>query len=310
MGRANSCCSGISHEILDAEGFVRLFFIKNPRKWLTKEDVASYLQQNGKKLAPGSLYNVFYRLKRIDFLKSRRSSFAEYSLGEVSCENHRMGGVSLGHRCWRIDFFDYLGTLDWDRVQAVHDIHLWTPVIDSGFVDGSWKWHPHSKYFSKVVMEGGLRFELRANANVRTLSVIVTCGNDPVTYGYSGLVKLFSAISNVQARYVQGVQGAEDWIVREWHFGRDARGSLAGPDFALTFEDWFGDLVRVYKRHDGNIRAERVENPNVRVGELLGIRPSKADFRTDVGGKVRKNQSQYVCDLAVSSSNGIVDRTW
>jgi len=63
MGRANSCCSGISHEILDAEGLVRLFFIKNPRKWLTKEDVASYLQQNGKKLAPGSLYNVFYRLK-------------------------------------------------------------------------------------------------------------------------------------------------------------------------------------------------------------------------------------------------------
>jgi len=262
----------ISYEILSSSDSVRWFFVNNPKKWFTKEDVLAFLEEKEKKLAVGTLYNLFSTLKRIGFLESRRSSFALYRLADIKNEIHPIGGVSLGvkPRLFKLDFFRYLETLAWEDVRRVHDVHLWVSIGSWGFVDSEWENHVRRKCFVRRVVVDGLRFELRVNYGVGSLSVIVKCANEPVAVGFEGLTSLFSVLSSVRGKYCPGVPSVAEWTVKEWHFGRDTKGGISGLDFDVSFKDWFGNLVRVYSRHDKKARIERVENPNVKVAKLLG----------------------------------------
>ncbi len=101
--------------------------------------------------------------------------------------------------------------------------------------------------------------------------VSVGCANAPIAVGIEGLTRFYSVLCGVRGRFLSSVSVPEvhAWKVTQWHFGRDSKNSIAGADFALSFHDWFGNLCRVYSRHDGHVRLERVENPNVRFQKLL-----------------------------------------
>jgi hypothetical protein len=103
--------------------------------------------------------------------------------------------------------------------------------------------------------------------------VIVECANEPIAFELEGLMRLYSLVSWVRAEYCNdaGVPNIGDFTVIQWHYGRDTKGSIEGADFALSFKDRVGNLARVYSRHDGMVRAERVENPNLKFAALLGI---------------------------------------
>jgi hypothetical protein len=83
----------ISCEILEgapqsAEHIVRLFFVKNPESWFTREDVMKHLKKHGKTLKVGSFYNLTSKLMFLGFIESKRSSIALYRLKPLRCENH------------------------------------------------------------------------------------------------------------------------------------------------------------------------------------------------------------------------------
>jgi hypothetical protein len=63
-----------------------------------------------------------------------------------------------------------------------------------------------------------------------------------------------------------------DWIVKQWHFGKDAKNTIAGMNFETTWHDFHGNLVRVYASKSVNgrvVRVERIESPNKFVADLL-----------------------------------------
>lgn len=260
----------ISYEKHSGEQLVRLFFVKNPRTWFTIELIQEFLEENGKKLTSGSLYNIISNLKSIGFLESRRSSFAEYHLRELKSEVHPAGGSSRVRR-WRLDFFDYLEALCWEDVCRVHDIRLWTPVARCDFTGDGWSWRDSQRKFSKHALVGKFRFTFEVYVKARTLVVSVGCANSPIAVGVEGLTRFYSVVCRVRACFLNSVSVPDvcDWIVTQWHYGRDSKDSQSGKDFELTFHDWFKNLCRVYVRHDGHVRLERVENPNIRFTKLL-----------------------------------------
>ena len=86
------------------------------------------LKKKGKKLALGTVYNILSKLKRLDFIESWRSYFAQYRFKHIIHENHPIGVISRDIRTkprwFKLDFFDYLATLNNEDVMRVHDIHL------------------------------------------------------------------------------------------------------------------------------------------------------------------------------------------
>lgn len=268
----------ISYEIRYGEDFIRVFFVRHPGKWFSKEDILDALKKNGRKLKVSYLYNLFSKLTRLGFLETRRSSFTLYRLKDPKCEIDPIGGssrvvgkVAVRPRVWKLDFFNYLETLAWEDINKIHDVHLRTPIGDCGFVDDKWQDHPRSKYKSLKVVEDRLWFELRAHYKAFSLAVIVKCANKPVAVGFEGLTGLFSLLSTVRGKYCPSVPPVGEWTVKLWHYGRDTKGSISGLDFDFSFKDWFGNLCRIYSRHDikKGVRAERVENPNVKFRRLL-----------------------------------------
>lgn len=265
--------SRISYEIHSAEHLVRLLFVKNPNTWFTIEDIMCFLREKGKKMRLGSLYNLLCKLKRISLIKSRRSSFAEYNLNELKSENHPIGASSHVQR-WSLDFSDYLRTLVWEDVCRIHDIRLWTPVESCDFVDGSWKWSDkQGRYWKRELVDGKYRFTFETYVKARTLSVSVGCSNNAVAVDVEGLTHLFSMLCSVRGCFFNSdsVPHVGEWVVKQWHFGRDTKNSISGFSFEVSFHDWFDNLVRIYTRNrvDGKVRVERVENPNIFVSRLL-----------------------------------------
>lgn len=263
-----------SYENYTGEELVRYFFVKNPRAWLNVEDIQACLEKHGKELKMSYLYNILSKLRSLGFIKSRRSSFAEYHLKDLGCEKHPVGVSSLVPRVWRLDFFDYLGTLCWEDVRRVHDIRFWTPVDNCDFVGGDWIWKDgQGMFLRRELVDGKYRFTFQTYVKAKSLVVSVACSNRPVAVDVEGLTHLYSVLCGVRAEYLNSssVPHVDEWIVKQWHYGRDSMNSVSGFSFELSFHDWFGNLIRIYTRHgvDGKVRLERVENPNILVSKLL-----------------------------------------
>jgi hypothetical protein len=142
------------------------------------------------------------------------------------------------------------------------------------FAGVGWKWNDYQGMFRRrELVDAKYRFMFKAYAKAKTLSVSVGCGNLPVAVDVEGLTYFYSVLCGVRAKYLNSmsVPHVGEWIVKQWHYGRDAKNSISGASFDLSFHDWFGNLIRVYTRHkvNGKVRIERVENPNIRVSKLL-----------------------------------------
>lgn len=55
------------------------------------------------------------------------------------------------------------------------------------------------------------------------------------------------------------VPDVSDWIVLQWHYGRDGACEISGPAFNVSFRIWFGELARIYMRHEGELFKPRME---------------------------------------------------
>jgi hypothetical protein len=267
-----------SRESYSGEQLLALLFILHPGIWYTVKNCEEHLKRCGRRLRRGTIYNLLWMLKQRGVIETDGGiPVRRYRLLQKRSESHPIGGHrrgKFGPLVIKLGFLDYLKTLPFEDVRRIHDIRLWTPIGKVDFADKKWKYVKTQRvYCRRERVDEKYRFVFRAYEKARTLEVCLACTNAPIAVDIAGLNRLYSVLCSVRARFLnsQSVPHAGDWILKQWHFGKDAKNTIAGMSFETTWHDFHGDLVRVYtsKSVDSKVRVERIESPNEFVAMLL-----------------------------------------
>ena len=229
----------------------------------------------------GTIRNAFSRLKKKGLIRLwTHSSVAFYVLPE-QMKGYPRRKVTVTHMVGRggirgvkIDFGAFLDSLEWEDVCRVHDVCL---VFS---VDGLYE-----LFFRRVgclvKRSGDIRFGSFVWSGRRVLEVVlhrggkvtcyVKCGDCPVEVSLDGLVSLSAFLGGVHVCLVNAAVSIDpdfdrrlvpdvcDWIVAQWHYGRNGACEISGPAFNVTFSTWFGELARIYMRRSGQLFKPRLE---------------------------------------------------
>lgn len=81
------------------------------------------------------------------------------------------------------------------------------------------------------------------------------------------------------------VPRVEDWVVTQWHYGKDGIREFSGPAFNVTFKTWCNKLARIYLKNSSKLlkgRLEIIEEPRKTLSQVFEekINPKfKGDLR-------------------------------
>lgn len=234
------------------------------------------------KYAHGTIRNAFSSLRKKGLIRLYcRSGAAFYVLSsgnpkippEKMTVTHRVGRG--GVREVQIDLGAFLDSLNWGDVCRVHDVTLVFPV---GLLYGLFLAHGVGRLIEGC---GDIRFGSFVWSRRRVLKVFLhrtgkvtaylKCSECPVEVSLDGLVSLSSFLGGVRVRLVDAavlvdsdfdeslVPDVSDWIVSQWHYGRNGAREISGPAFNVSFSTWFGELARIYMRHSGQLLKPRLE---------------------------------------------------
>ena len=149
---------------------------------------------------------------------------------------------------------------------------------------------------SKIEWSKGrtLKPVLHHNGKVTTY---LKCSNCPVEVSIEGLVSLASFLGGFRIRLVDQnissdpqferliVPRVEDWVVTQWHYGKDGIREFSGPAFNVTFKTWCNKLARIYLKNSSKLlkgRLEIIEEPRKTLSQVFEekINPKfKGDLR-------------------------------
>jgi hypothetical protein len=98
-------------------------------------------------------------------------------------------------------------------------------------------------------------------------------------YTDAGIMRLITILVRVEERLQNflgnnkenKIPSYKTWMVKMWHFGRDALTGYAGEKFEMTIGD-FENLFRVYTKElngKNRIRVEKQESPQKTISELI-----------------------------------------
>jgi hypothetical protein len=116
-----------------------------------------------------------------------------------------------------------------------------------------------------------------------TVSIAIGCSLNPVSLDVNGIIRLTNALSVVEDRLSQVVEGAarifsiipkySKWTVTMWHFGADASVEYSGDKFCVTWETAENVLIRAYSKLMADsrirIRLERQEYPTTTLADTI-----------------------------------------
>jgi len=163
--------------------------------------------------------------------------------------------------------------LDWNVDTTVHNPHYWTPVDSMVFVDSSWRYSKQMRKYTLKVIHDGFGFTAKAHENAKTLEVHQRCSRRPFKSGREGLLRMYECLVGFRASYLNygDVPYCGDWIVKAWHYGKDAKNTLTGASFEITVHNWLGELLRLYTiTESGIVRLEVQENLGFKWSQILG----------------------------------------
>lgn len=185
----------------------------------------------------------------------------------------------------KIDLEPLLDSLDWEDVCKIHNVVL------KFNVNGLYDFYLKQKQFTVNKVSKDIHLPKTIWFNGRTLKTILhhngsvtahlKCSNCPVEVSFEGLVSLVSFLGGIRAQLTGvadfnkkeiEVPRVEDWLVVQWHYGRDGRYEFSGPTLNVTFKIWCANLARIYlKNIDNQLRGrlEIVENPKKTLPELF-----------------------------------------
>jgi len=245
------------------------------------DEPVSYLDFTDK-YAHGTIRNAFYSLKKKGLIRLYcRSVLAFYVLSsgkpkippEKMTVHHTVGRG--GVRGVRVDFGAFLDSLVLEDVCRVHDVCL-VFVVDGSYelflrygvgrvVKGS-----RDIWFGDFVWSRGRVLQVFLHRGGK-ITCYLKCSDCPVEVSLGSLVSLSSFLGGVRVRMINAavsvdpdfderlVPDVSDWIVLQWHYGRNGAGEISGPAFNVTFNTWFGELARIYMRRCGKLVKPRLE---------------------------------------------------
>jgi len=245
------------------------------------DEPVSYLDFTDK-YAHGTIRNTFSSLQKKGLIRLYcRSGLAFYVLSsrkpkippEKMTAHHTVG--KGGVRGVRVDLGAFLDSLDLEDVCRVHDVCLVFSVeglYELWLKNGVRRPVEQSKDipFGAFIWSRGRVLEVALHMGGK-VTAYLKCANCPVTVSLDSLVSLSSFLGGVRVRMVDVaglvesgfdeslVPDVSDWIVSQWHYGRDGAYEISGPAFNVTFRTWFNELARIYMRRRGQSFKPRLE---------------------------------------------------
>ena len=262
------------------------------------------------RLKAGTIRNNLSKLRRQDCIEvAYRSIYSYYRLSGHRIQ--KKSGTMTSHpvRVYRRDLAALIERMAFDA-PAVHNIRLrfycqniWKRLSDRSMVvginsvegddnNGNNKEfsnpleRPRSKDLVLKVMklDSGITGSITVHKS-DVVSVIISCSELPINLDNEGMSKLSTSLARIEERlrsmlFNITTDNADDdipdsgtWTVTMWHVNRDSPERYDGDKFAVSWEDFAGEILRVYTKEIGSrgkgrkrksrfLRVERQEYPN------------------------------------------------
>lgn len=235
-----------------------------------------------KKFAHGTIRNAFSKLRKLGLIKLYCRSSAAFYILSSSKQKEPIKPITLTHRGdkngvrrVRVSLGALLDSLDWEDVCRVHNVVLSFSVgklYDLLLKDGVVKPLNRSKdiEFGSFNWSRGRELRVVLHCNGKATSYL-KCSHCPIEISISSLVSLASFLGGIRHSLVQAaasinpqfngefVPDVSNWIVVQWHYGKDSKREISGPAFNVTFRTWCNELARIYMHYLGKSNKVRLE---------------------------------------------------
>ncbi len=239
------------------------------------------------KYSHGSIRNAFSSLRKLGLIKFDFRSSCSFYINSSSKLSNSHKIMTITHMGGKndlkeisIDLESLLDSLEWEDVCRIHNLNL------NFVIDGLYDFYVKQTRLSVNEHSKDIQlFETKWNHG-RTLTTVLhhngkvsahlKCSNYPVDVSIEGLVSLASFLGEIRGQLIAShsllklkfeeskIPRVEDWLVVQWHYGRDGRYEFSGPTLNVTFRTWCNNLARIYlKNIDNQLRGrlEVVEKP-------------------------------------------------
>ncbi|MBI3639689.1 MAG: hypothetical protein HY223_05170 [Thaumarchaeota archaeon] len=229
-------------------------------------------------LTQGNFRQYIHRSRdKIETVKKGRPTLYKVKGIELAGDSHRITNRGTGG----IPEFDHLLESLRDQPPMIHDIHLkFESDVHSKLVSMGLSVNPTNHAIEN------LRYaSLDNNINTKILVypkltlIIIGCTLKPFIYDISGVLSLFSHLSQVQF-YLSGLTNHEStipdvktWIVTRYDFNKDGSESVSGGPFCREFENVSTGLIRFYLKKMPNgeriPRLEQTRTPGKSISDIV-----------------------------------------
>jgi len=187
-----------------------------------------------------------------------------------SIKTNPMGERTQHQSCNTLNFDSLIESLDWGEL-CVHDIRLESTARDFRFVEinKDWDFNKHTHCYQLHVSCDGYGFTIMCY-DTGKIQIAISCTLQPIECTMAGLVKLTALAGQARGYLGESIPAVEEWIVTQWHYGRDSVKEVSGYSFNVTFNTWSDNLARFYAKHElGKIRMEVIQSPKKKLADLL-----------------------------------------
>jgi hypothetical protein len=170
-------------------------------------------------------------------------------------------------RAAKLDLLSCLKSLGWESGLCVHNLKLSFQMGNLRWLGKGWKYHSGNHSWSRFLE---LSYPVRVQCfDTHMVLVGIRCSCRPFPLDMKGLASLLSLLGEVKnALHAECVPEPLSWIIVQWHLNRDTQ--LGGPDFYITFRDFFEQAAQIYYKEELNkVRAEVNQSPKQTIQEIL-----------------------------------------
>jgi hypothetical protein len=179
----------------------------------------------------------------------------------------------------QLGYLNYIESFGWEEIWRVHDICLCFRVagLYAKLWEKGWPVNKQSKdiKFLAALLPQNIQLTvfLHRTGNV---TCYVKCSQHPIEVTPEGLVDFTAILGKVAATLESSAESSSfmfkrsvvpnvsNWVVMQWHFGKDGKKEISGKSYHVTYRNWSGALIRVYLKKNGEkyrARKEVIEQP-------------------------------------------------
>ncbi len=237
---------------------------------LKASNQALYYEDFGKRFKYGTLRNAMSELVEMGkvlaipkewpkrFILREWANRPEYACVQI---NDKRG------RAAKLDLLSCLKSLGWEAGLCVHNLKLSFMVGNLHWLGKGWEYIARNHSWSRLLE---LSYPVQVQCfDTGVVLVGIRCSSKPFTLDMTGLSSLLCLLGEVRnALRSECVPEPTSWIIVQWHLNRDTQ--LGGPDFYITFRDFFKQAAQIYYKDKLNkVRAEVSQSPRQTVQEAL-----------------------------------------